>query len=121
MLKILPKLSRQTTQFREAAEINIDTYPTVDTLDAWKVSTAKKFQAASGRPDLEPWHFIARASEDSVSFSDLADVPRKLRTLDQKLSAGLQATFKAGGQSGALKDKVTKMETERVETGGSPP
>ena len=71
-------------------------FPSVGEIPAWKIGVAKAVQSASGRRDHGSWLWIGKASDESVSFDSLGDVPSKYVTLNHKTSQSIQGILKVG-------------------------
>ena len=81
--------SPEVAKVKEGDRIRLAQFPNVNTLESWKADMVLQVIATSGRYSGQAIPWLKKADDDKVTMDELAEVPKRLRTLDQKLAATL--------------------------------
>ena len=106
-------------RYKEADTIKVPKFPTVASLDNWKIQVGKNLVAASGRWDLQEVEWFMAINRPESTYESLADSGAdRFKILDLKLAAAMGPVIREGGHVLSLavniKEKIAAQNNSVV-------
>ena len=109
----------ETRRFREQDNVKVPNFPTVPTLNAWKIQVGKNLVTASGRFDQQELKWWGEINDPSATFESLYDSGAdRFKSLDLKLSAALGVMLKQAKNQ--VSEQAAFKEAEYFDKGEMP-